>query len=492
MPRGRPPPSKATTLRELLRVVAHPLLQLAAAAGLPARISAYADSLAVITAHRRHRCSSPVPRRGSRTPRRSGRASGDGNRTGGSEPYSRAGVARSSSSLRSARPPASGRRGESTTRRRAARRGRRECLLAARVHRPQRPRLSSRPVNASPRATVRSSRRGRPSSGQTSQERRSSSSTASSARVHAAAATTRAAPRPLVAGRGPLGRGVGEARPSTRCMRFGELELERRRAPSGGSARARARAGGRPKSSPRQPAAARRRRGARRASPGQRSVGWPSSCGSGGLLEVVADELVQLDQLAAMLLQPGREALVQLGSRRLRQRVVRGVADQQMAEAEAVVVPRTAPCRAGSAPCERAPPGAVSPGVSSASACTAPRWKISPSTAPRSSTSRSAGRAGRAAREQRLQLGRTTTLALRLASHRHHLLDEERVAAGGAGDPLAELGDRARGSAPSTSVSPSGSSRSAIGHCGCRSTSSGRARQKQEDGAPVEAARRAR
>ena len=77
---------------------------------------------------------------------------------------------------------------------------------------------------------------------------------------------------------------------------------------------------------------------------------------------------------------------------------------------------------------------------SGASAWTAPRWKISPSIAPRSSTLRSARlELVEARREQRLQRGRDHDVAVRLAGHRQHLLDEERVAAGGAGDPLAQL-----------------------------------------------------
>ena len=58
---------------------------------------------------------------------------------------------------------------------------------------------------------------------------------------------------------------------------------------------------------------------------------------AGGLLEVVAEDLVQLDQLLSALLQPAGEALVQLRPGRLRERVVGGVTDQQVAEAEAVL-----------------------------------------------------------------------------------------------------------------------------------------------------------
>ena len=58
---------------------------------------------------------------------------------------------------------------------------------------------------------------------------------------------------------------------------------------------------------------------------------------AGGLLEVVAEDLVELDQVGGALLQPVGEALVEVGTDCLRQRVVSGVADQQVAEAEGVV-----------------------------------------------------------------------------------------------------------------------------------------------------------
>src|SRR6266540_4291144 len=51
-----------------------------------------------------------------------------------------------------------------------------------------------------------------------------------------------------------------------------------------------------------------------------------------GLLEVVAEDLVQLDQLGPpVLLQPGGEALVELGADRLRQRAVSGSRPRQRA-----------------------------------------------------------------------------------------------------------------------------------------------------------------
>jgi hypothetical protein len=47
---------------------------------------------------------------------------------------------------------------------------------------------------------------------------------------------------------------------------------------------------------------------------------------------VIADDLVQLDEFRAVLLEPIPEPLVQFGPRRLRQRHVGGVADEEVAE----------------------------------------------------------------------------------------------------------------------------------------------------------------
>ena len=55
------------------------------------------------------------------------------------------------------------------------------------------------------------------------------------------------------------------------------------------------------------------------------------------LLEVVADDLVALDEFPTVLVEPVGEALMQVGADCLRERVVGGVADQQVTEAEAVV-----------------------------------------------------------------------------------------------------------------------------------------------------------
>src|SRR4051812_11911871 len=50
------------------------------------------------------------------------------------------------------------------------------------------------------------------------------------------------------------------------------------------------------------------------------------------LLEVIAEDLVQLDERGAVPREPPGVALVQLRSHRLRQTVVRRVADEQVAE----------------------------------------------------------------------------------------------------------------------------------------------------------------
>src|SRR5689334_8182722 len=55
------------------------------------------------------------------------------------------------------------------------------------------------------------------------------------------------------------------------------------------------------------------------------------------LLQVVAEDLVDLDK-AAMLLEPGGEALVELGPGFFRQRVVCGVSDEQVTKAKGIVI----------------------------------------------------------------------------------------------------------------------------------------------------------
>ena len=117
------------------------------------------------------------------------------------------------------------------------------------------------------------------------------------------------------------------------------VDLEQRSTPSSGTSRAPvrrgrappgSRSGPSPAATPRHAARVRPRASRRRPAARARPV-------APGLLEVVADDLVELDELRAVSSSQLGEPLVQLGARRLRQRVVRGVADQQVAEAEGVV-----------------------------------------------------------------------------------------------------------------------------------------------------------
>ena len=110
---------------------------------------------------------------------------------------------------------------------------------------------------------------------------------------------------------------------------------------------------------------------------------------AGRLLQVEAEDLVQLDQVFAFLVEPGGQALVQLGSRRLGQGVVGGVSEQQVAEAEGASSPGSWAVSGRIRPFRTSAARRGVTGRPSERACTAPRWKISPSTAPRSSTERS-------------------------------------------------------------------------------------------------------
>ena len=56
-----------------------------------------------------------------------------------------------------------------------------------------------------------------------------------------------------------------------------------------------------------------------------------------GPLQVVADQLVQLDELRPVLFDPIGEAAVQVGTRRLGECVVGGVSEQQVVEAKGVL-----------------------------------------------------------------------------------------------------------------------------------------------------------
>ena len=123
------------------------------------------------------------------------------------------------------------------------------------------------------------------------------------------------------------------------------------------------------------------------------------------------------------------------------------------------------------------------------SACTAPRWKTSPSTAPRSSTRRSAASSwSRRAASSAFKRRRHLDLVSRLAGHRQHLADEQRVAAGRSGDPRAQLLRHRRPdqagrilAARAARAAPSPARRG-----GCRAAPGGPCRRQQERGAAGE------
>ena len=163
-----------------------------------------------------------------------------------------------------------------------------------------------------------------------------------------------------------------------------------------------------------------------------------------GLFEVVADDLVELDESARVPLEPVGEALVQVGARCLRQRVVGGVADQEVAEAVGVVAGQRRAVRTDRAPCGRAPSRCAS--TVAGRRRRAPRrrrvehW---PSTAPRSSTARSAAEPVEPRREQRLDRRRhASTSPPSTRAQREHLLDEQRVALGRREDARARVARR--------------------------------------------------
>ena len=198
-----------------------------------------------------------------------------------------------------------------------------------------------------------------------------------------------------------------------------------------------------------------------------------------------------------MLLEPVGEALVQLGARRLRQRLVGGVADQQVAEAEGVLAGncglsgRTSSLRTSDGQARRTVCSS-----SGASACTAPRWKtLALDRAALEHGALGGSSWSRRAASSAWIVGGTVDVAVaRLLDERDHLLDEQRVALGGLADPVRR---------PSSScaeardqqlrlVGPSGSSSTVVAFTlppaqpGRRSSSSGRAMQSSRIGASRE------
>ena len=262
----------------------------------------------------------------------------------------------------------------------------------------------------------------------------------------------------------------------------GEVELGRREERGGTLV-----AGARRRQSPGGPGGAVPARGQRRRAARQARRPWAARARRGTPMPARGGsrDLVELDERGPCARARPRSA-VQFGARRLRQRVVGGVADQQVAETEPVLAGELRPIGPDQLLADERGEAWVT-WASSGERAHAPRWKISPSTEPRSSTPRSAGSSWsrRAASSARTWAGRH--VAVRVARHREHLADEQRVAACGASDPLAQLSaDARRGSARRRLRRPSGSSRSVTGHVGRRSSELRSRHAEQEDRAPVE------
>jgi hypothetical protein len=147
-----------------------------------------------------------------------------------------------------------------------------------------------------------------------------------------------------------------------------------------------------------------------------------------------------------VLLQPNREPLVQVRADRLRQRVVGGVADQQMPKAKGVLVRKLRRIRPDQVPADER--GEARRHLRSVRCQRADGAAMEDLSFDRPALEHGPLRRlelVEAGREQRLQRGRDDDLRLRVSSHVQDLRDEERVAAGGSCDPLAQIGPDVRG-----------------------------------------------
>ena len=160
---------------------------------------------------------------------------------------------------------------------------------------------------------------------------------------------------------------------------------------------------------------------------------------AGGLLEVVADDLVALDERVAVLVEPVGEAGVQVGADRLGERVVGSVADQQVAEAVAVVAGELGAVGTDElAPHECCEPGRDLRLLGSERLHAAAVEDLALDGAALEHPALGLVELVEPSRQQSLQRRRHVDVRI-LGRHREHLRDEERVAARGAGDPLAQL-----------------------------------------------------
>ena len=174
---------------------------------------------------------------------------------------------------------------------------------------------------------------------------------------------------------------------------------------------------------------------------GKRPIRLTQLCAiASGLLEVEAEDLVHLDQIGPALLQPVREALVQLCANRFRQAVVRGIANEEVAEAKGVVAGQLRAIGPDQLLADE-------PGQSRDDRPVLRQRLHRP--AVEDLALDGASLEHRALRllelveargQQRLQVRRDENVRTRALGHRRHLRQEERVAAGRMRDPRAQIG----------------------------------------------------
>ena len=156
---------------------------------------------------------------------------------------------------------------------------------------------------------------------------------------------------------------------------------------------------------------------------------------AGGLLEVVADDLVALDESVAVLVEPVCEARVQVGADSLGEGVVGSVADQQVAEAVAVVAgDLSAVGTEELAPHECCEPGRDLSLLGRKRLHTAAVEDLALDRAALEDATLGLVELVEAGGEQRLQRRRHLDFRV-LGRHRQHLGDEERVAGRSVCDP---------------------------------------------------------
>src|SRR5829696_8804395 len=157
------------------------------------------------------------------------------------------------------------------------------------------------------------------------------------------------------------------------------------------------------------------------------------------LLEVVAEDLVELDESGSGLLEPGREALVEVGAARLRDSVVGGVSDEQVAEAEAVLTGERRPVRPDQLLSRERGETRGHAFIGRQCLHSATVEDLALDRAVLEHASLGGLELVEPRGEQRLQRRRDDHLAFGLFGHGQHLGDEERVAARGVSDPLAQV-----------------------------------------------------